>query len=379
MLLRLQERLERMNPGKSHGLEPQPAPVSIPHTRASNPFGSRPWQHVSTPYGDAMTCREELPRLPCTTCPSLERLLQDPRLRDFRMDDTLYLDIEATGLSHGAGTLAFLIGLAWFEDEQIVFEQLFVEDPTQEMAVLSEFLERLERFRFLVSFNGKSYDLSVLHSRLVITRLFRQREGELKLRPHLDLLHTSRQAYKGLFDNVRLQTLEREVLGLDPAERADDIPGSLVPTLYFHYLQTGDARHLEPVFKHNRTDVLSMIRLTAHLLELMEAPGPRTHPLILYNLGRAALRRRLDARAAELIGRAIDSGRLPAGQLYGALLDRVTAARRVGRLLEASAAARAAAALVPAWDEPERARLQRQITRYERQHARRSLAKPLVD
>lgn len=359
-----------MNPGASRASEPEPELTPVDPSLPNDLRALRPWRQEATPHGDALVCAERQPRPACAECDQLQTLLGDPRLSGFRMDQAVYLDIEATGLSHGAGTLAFLIGLAWFEGDELVFEQLFVDDPRNEMGVLSYFLDLLDRFDYLVSFNGKSYDLSVLHSRLVVNRLLSEGEVELKLRPHLDLLHTSRQAYKGVLSDTKLQTMEREVLQIDPAERADDVPGSLVPALYFHYLQTGYARHLEPVLTHNRTDVLSMVSLTRHLLTLFESPERISHPGILYNLGRAALRRRLDARAADLIGRAVDSGRLPQDRIYGALLDLITATRRVGRLSDAIAAATAARVLVPEWDQPERARLGRQITRYERKIAR---------
>ena len=36
----------------------------------------------------------------------------------------IFLDTETTGLSGGTGTLAFLVGVAYFEDDELVVEQL---------------------------------------------------------------------------------------------------------------------------------------------------------------------------------------------------------------------------------------------------------------
>ena len=47
----------------------------------------------------------------------LDCLTADPRLDGFDARDAVFLDIEASGLEHGAGTYAFLIGLAWLEGD----------------------------------------------------------------------------------------------------------------------------------------------------------------------------------------------------------------------------------------------------------------------
>src|SRR5437667_373144 len=56
----------------------------------------------------------------------------------------------------------------------------------------------------------------------------------------------------------RLTTLEREVIGL---EREDDVPGALIPALYFDFLRSRRAAPLARVFDHNRHDVLSLVAL----------------------------------------------------------------------------------------------------------------------
>ncbi len=329
----------------------------------------RPWIRLPTAYGGCFTYREVSPCPPPVAVPDLDVLLGDERLKDFDPDRALYLDIEATGLSHGAGTFAFLIGVAYVEDGEVVLEQLFMRDPTDEMPVLGRFMQLIDRFDFLVSFNGKSYDLSVLQARLVVTRLMSRLDSELKVRPHLDLLHACRKAWKGVFENTKLQTLEREVLHLDPAERANDVPGSMVPALYFHYLCTGYAPHLDPVLAHNRTDVLSMVTLTRRLLDLMRDPLEEADRWdVRLNLARHALRMKLNGRAAALFEAALLD--CPPDMEHGALVDLVTAYRRAGELESALDTARRARRAAPD-DEAERGRLERQIARFARKLDRR--------
>jgi uncharacterized protein YprB with RNaseH-like and TPR domain len=367
---RLQQLKTRPAEPDPEGL-PQTALPDTSSTATSFEPGSlealRPWRMVETPYGHAHVVREVLP--PCAvfdsgdgrslyrtrrtslptreaSAPSLEALLGDVRLHGFSVADALFLDIEATGLSHGAGTHAFLIGCAWFDGDEVVVEQIFMQDPTTEMAVLHHFMTILDSRPFLVSFNGKSYDLSVLESRLVVTRLLGRNEASIKLRPHFDLLHVSRQAYKGLFPDTRLQTLEKTVLGLDPEARVDDVPGSLVPALYFHYLRTGHAPHLDPVLRHNRTDVLSMVALAEHLVGLLLSPSGAL-PLV-WNLARSALRRRLPAHAAMLLAELLERPELTPLERRAVLEDLLVASRRAGNLDLLAVAARGLIEVLPA-------------------------------
>jgi uncharacterized protein YprB with RNaseH-like and TPR domain len=43
-------------------------------------------------------------------------LANDPIIGDYKCADGLFLDTETTGLAGGTGTMAFLIGLGWFEE-----------------------------------------------------------------------------------------------------------------------------------------------------------------------------------------------------------------------------------------------------------------------
>lgn len=211
------------------------------------------------------------------------RYLQDSRLAGFNREEALFLDTETTGLSHGAGTVAFLIGLGWFEDDAFVMEQLLLDDYDQEQAQLATLLQRLEGRRYLVTYNGKSFDRSVLENRLVIHRFMTAREAHLRLMPHLDLLHVGRRVYRGLLENHRLSTLERELLDF---VRPDDIPGELVPQHYFQYMLSGEGRHIEGVLKHNFDDVLSLVHLADHLLMIIDPAIRPDEPTVAGNLGR---------------------------------------------------------------------------------------------
>jgi uncharacterized protein YprB with RNaseH-like and TPR domain len=187
-----------------------------------------------------------------------------PRLpKEASIDDGLFLDTETTGLVGGTGTFPFLIGLGWFESGSFVTCQLFARDFSEENAMLRYLGEIASMKRFLVTFNGKAYDLNLLATRFILNHC----EDTLTALPHIDLLHPSRRILAHRLENARLATIEACVLGL---ERDGDVPGSEIPQRYFDWLRSRDGTVLEDVFKHNRQDIVSMAALLKYLADLME-------------------------------------------------------------------------------------------------------------
>jgi uncharacterized protein YprB with RNaseH-like and TPR domain len=229
----------------------------------------------------------------------LYTLTGDPRLIGRHPKEGLFVDIEATGLAGGAGTQAFLIGLGFLEGECFVLRQFLLRTPADEQAALQLFVDYLEKYPLLISFNGKSYDLTVLQTRLIIHRFYSSLQCDLKLRPHLDLLHLARNLHRGRFENTKLSTLEERLLGFF---REDDIPGHLVPSCWLHFLRTADAGPLQKVVQHNFDDVVSMVVLAGRLMmdSNRQANGSRD-PHTTLNLGHLLLRRGHPKEAIEVL------------------------------------------------------------------------------
>ena len=79
---------------------------------------------------------------------------------------------------------------------------------------------------------------------------------------HVDLLYPTRRLYRGVYENCRLATIERRVLGI---VREDDLPGSEAPGAWLGYLRGGSAQLLRRVVQHNRQDVVTLATLALHL------------------------------------------------------------------------------------------------------------------
>jgi len=212
-----------------------------------------------------------------------------PRLN---LADFVFLDTETTGLSGGVGTVAFQIGLGYFEEGRFVVEQFLMRDYHEEPAMLRELVSRLARFEVLVSFNGRAFDVPLLKSRLVLGRLD---AGRLSM-PHADLLYPSRRLWKLRLGNCRLCHLEEALLGVS---REDDLPGALVPQTYFQYLKDRNFDPIRRILDHNRQDVVSLAQLFFFLCRAYDRPEGIAHGQDLLSLGRFYEKRGMGQQAAK--------------------------------------------------------------------------------
>jgi uncharacterized protein YprB with RNaseH-like and TPR domain len=170
----------------------------------------------------------------------------------------LFFDTETTGLAGGTGTRAFMIGAADWHDGTLRIRQLTMRTMAAETAMLDAFRTWLRPDTLLVSYNGKCYDAPLLATRY---RLARQANPLAGLE-HVDLLYPTRRRYRGVFENCRLATIERQVLRI---VREDDLPGSEAPAAWLSYLRGGSAQTLRRVLSHNHQDVVTLARLLRHL------------------------------------------------------------------------------------------------------------------
>ena len=157
------------------------------------------------------------------------------------LEKLLFIDTETSGLSGGAGTFAFLVGYGRFTAEGFLLSQLVIRDPGEEPAMLLHLINQIGGDDIFVSFNGKSFDIPLLQNRLVINRLSRN----LREIQHLDMLHISRKLWKHSLDSCALKDLESAILKFE--RTSEDVPGWMIPDIYFAYLRTGNPGELKEV------------------------------------------------------------------------------------------------------------------------------------
>jgi uncharacterized protein len=178
----------------------------------------------------------------------------------------LAFDTETTGLAGGTGTRAFMIGAGDWRDGGLRIRQLLMTTMGAEQAMLQEFARWLEPATVLLSYNGKCYDRPLLSTRYTLARL----PDPLLGRAHIDLLHPVRRRYRGIWENCRLATAERQLLGV---VREDDLPGAQAPAAWLDYLRGGSAAKLRKVGDHNAQDLRSLSGLLVHFHEQVHLLG----------------------------------------------------------------------------------------------------------
>jgi len=199
---------------------------------------------------------------------NLERLAPELSGQSVEIQNVLFFDLETSGLSGGTGTMAFLIGAAHVRMDQIVVHQWVMPDFSDEHLILDHFNKLLENFDYISTFNGKSFDAPLLKSRYILNQLIPEMEDKI----HIDLLHISRRLWKKRLQSCRLQNLEKEILG---EERVEDIPGALIPSIYFSFLYGNGLEEFKKVLEHNYLDLVNLIRIGLLLEYQLAAPVHR--------------------------------------------------------------------------------------------------------
>jgi hypothetical protein len=165
------------------------------------------------------------------------------------------LDTETTGLATAAGTMAFLVGLGWWEGDRFRQAQLILPDQPNEPAMLALIEAHIPASAWLVTYNGRGFDWPLL-----VTRYRMARRDPPAHAGHLDLLPFVRRVFRHRLLDARLRTVETELLGV---ERHEDVEGWQIPGRYLDFLRLGIVEPLVEVIRHNREDVRSLARLLA--------------------------------------------------------------------------------------------------------------------
>jgi uncharacterized protein YprB with RNaseH-like and TPR domain len=243
---------------------------------------------------------------------SLAAMSLDPEIASIDVKRVLLLDTETTGLSGGTGTLPFLIGMAWFEDESLHVEQLLLRRPGEEAPMLARLAERMAWASCIVTYNGKSFDWPLIRTRAVMNRI-----PVPAPRAHLDLLHAARRIFGPRIGSARLVAMEEAVLGL---RREADIDGASIPPLFWDFVRGADGGVLAPVIEHNANDLVALAGLLAVLEERWSAPSSAHPPEDRLALARVALRVGDAPRAGSMARAVVDEEHGPELSFHGCVL-----------------------------------------------------------
>jgi uncharacterized protein YprB with RNaseH-like and TPR domain len=269
----------------------------------------------------------------------IARVGQDDALAAIALRRVCFLDTETTGLSGGAGTMAFVVGLGFFTDaaseaaDSFCMHQYFLRDPGDEPAMVEGLAELLSEFEALVSFNGRAFDVPIVENRFTLARIPPPTAGL----PHLDLLQPARRLWHHSLPSCALSSLEREVLGV--LREQADVPSGIIPALYRDYLRTGDARDMQRVLYHNAVDILSLVTLAVKLCQAFANPWDKEklRGAEFYSLGRWYAKERQPDETERAYRAALAQADLPPALRAKVLRDLGYFLKRAGRKDEAFA------------------------------------------
>ena len=167
-----------------------------------------------------------------------------------------YLDIETTGLDDRSDYIT-AIGLY---DGRSVRHYVHGEN-------LSDFKQDVARYRLIVTYNGKTFDLPFLRSHF----------GLAMDQAHIDLRYVlASLGYRG-----GLKGCERR-LGLDRKEMAD-VDGFFAVLLWRDFRRNGNRKALETLLAYNALDVVNLATLMAmaYNMKIKDTPFGQSHGLPL--------------------------------------------------------------------------------------------------
>ncbi|MBV6414638.1 MAG: hypothetical protein OMOMHJEC_02468 [Xanthomonadales bacterium] len=182
-------------------------------------------------------------------------------------------DTETSGLAGGVGLKVFLLGVLRRDGDGWLLRQYLLTRLAGEAALVDAWAEECRGVPWLVSYNGKRFDLPALRT---LETLHRRGAVAAGL-GHWDLLYPVRRAFRGRWPDCRLTTAERMLAG---RERAHDLPGGEAPRAWRTFLAHGDTGDLLRVMQHNRFDLEALLRVLRALLAMPETRfetgcGPR--------------------------------------------------------------------------------------------------------
>jgi uncharacterized protein YprB with RNaseH-like and TPR domain len=193
-----------------------------------------------------------------------------------RIGDLLFFDLETTGLSTGAGTVALLAAFGRLTTLGVphtlrVTQYLLLDYPGE-----SDFLEALlgdfaaggeppldVAQPLVVSYNGKSFDSPLLATRCLMNGI------KPPALVQADLLHPCRRLWKRVLPSCSQGMIETSILGRD---RTGDTPGSMAPDIWFGFLKTGERDALLRVCDHNVRDIAGLAGILGALCAIAAEP-----------------------------------------------------------------------------------------------------------
>ena len=163
-------------------------------------------------------------------------------------EDSVYVDIETTGLSSAKSSIISITILLKEEQKQTIY-QLFVPSEEDEKKAIEFFVNLIKDKKFIITYNGKSFDITFLNSKIDKHCI----DFNLNSLISIDL-YKDMKSIKGKINisNIKLKTVEN-YFGII---RNDELSGKDIIKLYESYKIHNKKEHMDLILAHNYEDVL---------------------------------------------------------------------------------------------------------------------------
>jgi len=180
--------------------------------------------------------------------------IDNPVLEKAIKNDAVIFDIETTGLNPHRNRVV-LIGFIRFDRKnRLTMNQLFIDDFSEEAEMLSIFYRIAASSGFYVTYNGTSFDLPFLNTRMNQN----SRIGHFDSFYNIDLMRVLKSKH---FDfqlpDYKLKTVEKH-MGIS---RSDLISGKESVELYEKYISSKDPGLKDKILLHNADDITNLYKL----------------------------------------------------------------------------------------------------------------------
>lgn len=218
---------------------PQGAGVKQVHALRCTKFHIEKCRSRGGMGGTMKTWHEEIP------CP-----LNEPLTAEIFTEHAVVFDIETTGFSP-AHTNLYMIGCVSRKSDTLKVDQFFAEETIEEKLLLLSFINHIEPFDTVISFNGTGFDIPYLKAKCSLLGV----KERLSAYTHIDLYKVVSQL-KNLLktENCKQKSIE-QFLGI---RRDDTQNGGDLIDVYKNYLKKPNKEALFLLKQHNYDDIVGL-------------------------------------------------------------------------------------------------------------------------
>lgn len=169
------------------------------------------------------------------------------------IENILFLDIETTGFLSSSSSI-YMIGCAFFKDDNWVIKQFFADNIDEEKQLLISFFEFVSDFDYLIHFNGNTFDLPFINAKAQKYDLANPLQSKNGLDIYRRIL-----PYKNMLKlpDCKLKTIE---LFLN-INREDEYSGGELINVYNEYQSSHDFNLYHLLMLHNSDDMKGMLEV----------------------------------------------------------------------------------------------------------------------